>query len=64
MTAAELIAKLQTLPPETVLELNIGDPNDSAYTDDFDLDGTVLRGWVSSDNEDHFAPWADREEGW
>jgi hypothetical protein len=63
MTAAELIAKLQQLPPETKLSLDISDPKDAAWTDDFDVNAQgVLHGWVASDNEEAFAPWRYRED--
>ena len=61
MTAAELIAALSLLPPETVISLDVGDPKDSAYTDEIlSCEDGVIRGWISSDNEAAFAPWAER----
>lgn len=59
MTAAELIAKLQKIDPNTKISIKIESPKDSAWTGYFlntlKEDG-VIRGWVASDDEDAFFP--------
>jgi hypothetical protein len=67
MTVAELIAELQKQNPEATVSMSIGDPKDTAYTDDVSVrateDGVKIDGWVSSDNEEAFAPWGREHDG-
>lgn len=64
MKVKDAIAELMKADPEAELTVSIGDPKDTAYTDDVSLEVTAggravqLRGWVASDNEEAFAPWA------
>ena len=63
MKVHELIAALRAYPPQADVLLKIGDPQDTAFTNDVAVEpivnGTVtLAGWVSSDNEDACAPWS------
>lgn len=64
LTVKELIEQLQTMPEGARIRLSVGNPKDSAYTNEIievtdDDDGSVtIRGWVSSDNDNAFAPWA------
>jgi hypothetical protein len=59
MTAAELIAKLQKIDPNTKVSIKIQTPKDAAWTGEFfgelKADG-VIQGWVGSDDEDAFFP--------
>ncbi len=62
MKTAELIALLQNLPQDAEIELDIGNPKDSAWTDDvqevkLDSKGKVrISGWVASDNKNAHMP--------
>lgn len=70
MTVGELIKELQNLDPNAPVDVSIGNPKDSAYTNEVmvflrkvgegvETPHVEIHGWVSSDNEDAFAPWAD-----
>lgn len=63
MTVAELIAELQKQDQNARVTVQIADPEDTAYSGDISIelsdDGEVcVYAWVSSDDEDAFAPWA------
>ena len=64
VTGRELAAELMKNPDQEV-ELSIGNPKDTAYTNEIqkvelsEEGRLVVRGWVSSDNEGAFAPWAE-----
>lgn len=65
MTVEELIAELQKCNPAAKVSLSIGNPKDTAFTDEVSVragaDEVVVDGWVSSDNEEACAPWAYRD---
>jgi len=69
MTVKQLMEKLTGLPPDAEVELQIGDPNDTAYTNEIVNVGEQLvngakngrveiRGWISSDNDEAWSPWS------
>ena len=65
MLVHELIAKLQAMPQDKEVQLSIGDPEDTAYTNEIqevrEHEGYVsVSGWCSSDNEEACAPWSCR----
>ena len=63
MKVAELIAELRKADPESEVTMMIGNPNDTAYTDDVRCDVTdgivEIVGWVASDNDAAFFPDED-----
>jgi hypothetical protein len=64
MTVKQLMADLAKMPPDAKVRLSIGNPEDTAWTDEVQqvdiLPGgkVTVRGWVSSDNDGAFAPWS------
>lgn len=70
MTSHELARELLA-GPDLPVQLSIANPKDTAYTRDVRVrlgsengEATYVRidGWVASDDEDAFAPWADYED--
>jgi hypothetical protein len=65
MTVAELIEELSRMPKDAPVRVSVGDPKDTAFTDDLSVrlsDGeVVVDGWVDSENENACAPWAYAE---
>jgi len=60
MTVSELITELQKSDPNAQVTLNIGGPDDTAYTNDITgVEGGEITGWVSSDNSEAFIPGMD-----
>jgi len=64
MTVLELIARLQKLDPNLEVRLSIGNPKDTAFTNDVtdvEVQGgsCTIEGWVASDNEEAWAPWSE-----
>lgn len=66
MTVGELIAELSKMPQDTLVEVSVSNPKDTAYSDDVSVKlgegGVTLDGWVASDNDNACAPWAYRDE--
>ncbi len=69
MTVKQLMDELAKMPPDAEVEIQIGDPNDTAYTNEVvhvgeqavngAKNGRVeIRGWVSSDSDEAFSPWS------
>lgn len=63
MTVGELIEELSKMPKDAPVSVSVGDPKDTAFTDEVSVrqgDGgqVVVDGWVSSDNENACAPWS------
>lgn len=61
MKVKEMIAELQKADPEAGLTMSIGNPKDTAYTDDISVNVSAqgecsIVGWVSSDNEEAWFP--------
>ncbi len=68
MTVRELIEQLSNLNLDAIVTVSVGDPKDTAFSDDLSLrvdieDSTVdIGGWVASDNENACAPWRYRDD--
>lgn len=62
MLVKEMIEALQKADPEAEVTMSIGNPKDTAYTDDVSCEVTAegkavqVRGWVASDNEEAWFP--------
>ena len=63
MTKKELLAALAQYPDDHEIVVLIGDPKDTAFTNDVSVDNVGrLVGWVATDNDRAFAPWGDPDE--
>jgi hypothetical protein len=60
LTVEELVEMLEGMPPTAQVTLHIGNPKDSAFTDEIEVrqdgDKVEVYGWVASDNEEAYMP--------
>lgn len=64
MTVKELMAELKKANPDAIVKLSIGNPKDSAFTDEImrvtvNKASVEIDGWVASDNEEAYLPGYD-----